>query len=67
MILPFPPPSRLLKNDAPGRGFLGYLCCCCFGAPKAVLTVTLDTAQDLQKQDVMGAGRYLISYLGGSL
>ena len=45
-----------MKNDVPTRGFCGYLCCCCFRAPRAVVTVHLDTAQDLAKQDLVGAG-----------
>ncbi len=45
-----------MKKDVPTRGFLGYLCCCCFGAPKAVVTVHLDGAQGLAKQDMTGAG-----------
>ena len=47
---------RFLKKDVPGRGCLGYLCCCCFHAPQATVTVHLDTAQDLAKQDIVGAG-----------
>ena len=47
------PLSRLLKKDVPGRGILGYMCFCCVGAPKALVTVHLDTAQDL------GAGKLL--------
>ena len=39
---------------------MGYLCCCCVKAPKALVTVQLDTAQDLHKQDLVGAGeRYI--------
>ena len=47
---------RFLKKEVPGRGCLGYLCCCCFRAPQAVVTVHLDGAQDLEKQDLIGAG-----------
>ena len=50
---------RFLKKDVPGRGCLGYLCCCCFHAPQATVTVHLDTAQDLAKQDIVGAGELI--------
>ena len=47
----------MLKKDVPGRGVLGYLCCCCVRPPRAVVTVFLDTAQNLHKQDLVGAGK----------
>ena len=53
---------RFLKKDVPGRGCLGYLCCCCFRAPQATVTVHLDTAQDLAKQDIVGAGELITHY-----
>lgn len=60
--------AEYLKKDAPSRGMLGYLCCCCVRTPRALVTVHLDTAQDLQKQDLVGAGAdpYCIVKCGGS-
>ena len=61
--LPPLPPSlplslslRELKNEVPERGVLGYLCCCCWKKPRAVVTVHLENAHDLKKQDITGAG-----------
>ena len=42
----------------PKRGVLGFLCCCCYRAPTALVTVKLDAAQELEKQDLVGAGSY---------
>ena len=33
-----------------------YLCCCCMRYPQALVTVHLDSATGLEKQDFMGAG-----------
>ena len=51
---------RFLKKDVPTRGCLGYLCCCCVRAPRAVVTVHLDSAQDLAKQDIVGVGELIV-------
>ena len=45
-----------MTKDEPGRGFLGYLCCCCVGTPQALVTVKTISAVDLEKQDMTGAG-----------
>ncbi len=45
-----------MKNDVPKRSPLAFLCCCCFPKPTSVVTVHLDSAQGLEKQDIMGAG-----------
>ena len=55
---------RFLKKDVPTRGCLGYLCCCCFRAPQATITVHLDSAQDLAKQDIVGTGENIDVTLG---
>ena len=47
---------RELKNEVPERGVLGYLCCCCWKKPQAVVTDHLENAHDLKKQDITGAG-----------
>ena len=47
---------RCLERDVPTLGWLGHLCCCCVHAPQAVVTVHLDSAKDLAKQDIVGAG-----------
>ena len=56
------PMCSYMKKDIPTRGFLGYLCCCCYGAPQSLVTVHLDTAQGLVKQDIMGAGMLFSSW-----
>ena len=47
---------RELKKDFPTRGLLGYLCCCFWRRPQAQVTVHLEDAHDLKKQDITGAG-----------
>ena len=56
---------RMLCREEPSRGFFGYLCCCCYRRPQALVTVTLLNAQGLAKQDLTGAGND--SILGGKL
>ncbi|KAL5506663.1 hypothetical protein EMCRGX_G008375 [Ephydatia muelleri] len=48
--------ARVLKYDGPRRGCLGFLCCCCVGLPQAVVTVKLECATELAKQDMIGKG-----------
>ena len=45
-----------LKKDVPTRGCFGYLCCCCWSAPRASVTVHLEGAQGLEKQGIIGSG-----------
>ena len=47
---------RELRMDSPSRGCLGYLCCCCVRLPQAVVTVKLECATELAKQDMIGKG-----------
>lgn len=47
---------RELKKDVPTRGFFGYLCFCCWKKPQVLVTVHLEEAHDLKKQDLTGAG-----------
>ena len=54
--------SRELKKDVPSRGMLHYLCCCCTRYPDALVTVHLDSASGLAKQDFVGEGVYVIDY-----
>lgn len=49
---------RCLERDVPTLGWFGYLCCCCVHAPQAVVTVHLDSAKDLAKQDIVGVGEH---------
>ena len=49
---------RVLKYDGPRRGCLGFLCCCCVGLPQAVVTVKLECATELAKQDMIGKGEW---------
>ena len=51
------PRHRELVKDAPVRGMVGMLCCCCWSKPRAVVTVHLEDAHDLKKQDITGAGQ----------
>ncbi len=48
--------NRMLTADVPKRNPLAFLCCCCFPQPRAVVTVHLDSAKSLEKQDIIGAG-----------
>ena len=50
--------SRELKKDVPARGMLYYLCCCCMRYPDALVTVHMDSASGLEKQDFVGEGMY---------
>ena len=50
---------RCLERDVPTLGWLGHLCCCCVRAPQAVVTVHLDSAKYLAKQDIVGVGEQL--------
>ncbi len=49
-----------MTKDTPGRGVLGYLCCCCVRSPQALVTVKVISAVDLEKQDMTGAGTVVI-------
>ena len=57
--------TRELKLDAPERGLKGVLCCCLWRRPRALVTVHLENAHDLKKQDVTGAGMF-VCLLAGS-
>ena len=48
---------RQLMMDVPVRGVMGILCCCCWKRPRALVTVHLEDAHDLKKQDITGAGQ----------
>ena len=52
-----------MTKEVPGRGVLGYLCCCCVGAPQALVTVKVINAVGLEKQDMTGAGIILLLLL----
>ena len=52
----------------PGRGILYYLCCCCMRYPDALVTVHLDSASGLEKQDFVGEGMsYSLNDLLGNI
>ena len=51
--------SRELTRDIPTRRVLGVLCCCCWRRPHALVTVHLEDAHGLKKQDITGAGQSL--------
>ena len=53
---------RQLMMDVPVRGVMGMLCCCCWKRPRALVTVHLEDAHDLKKQDITGAGQNTLLY-----
>ena len=53
---------RQLMMDVPVRGVMGILCCCCWKRPRALVTVHLEDAHDLKKQDITGAGQNTLLY-----
>ncbi|CAI8004166.1 Calpain-5, partial [Geodia barretti] len=59
--------AKELKLEAPERGVMGVLCCCLWRRPRALVTVHLENAHDLKKQDMTGAGAdpYCIVKCGG--
>ena len=48
---------RELVKAGPVRGVMGMLCCCCWKKPHALVTVHLEDAHGLKKQDITGAGQ----------
>jgi len=53
---------RELSKDIPNRGMIYYLCCCCMKYPQALVTVHLDRATGLEKQDLMGVGEWILIF-----
>jgi calpain-5 len=48
--------AKELVKAGPVRGVVGVLCCCCWKRPRALVTVHLEDAHGLKKQDITGAG-----------